>query len=618
MLLIVGIIFSTVMVFPSSAASGTMSISVSSQSVSVGQNFTVTVKYSGDVKVANAEWCLNYDSNLVSYENKNGKIPSRYDSGSLEESEKSFSQSYTFKALAVGSVNFSISDYFAIPILPEDGDSVPISVSSAAVKIVNKGSGDANLSSLQVSSGTLNPAFSSNVTSYTVNVPNGVSSLSISAKASAGDKAKISLSGSDALNVGENKRTVIVTAEDGTVKKYEIKIIRAQSVVPVTQAPTPTVTPPPSQKPPEENVLEVTVSGAILTISDKPESVTLPDNFEATTYNYKGKDVWAAKSKVSDLLLFYMADAANEKSGFYVYNEGSDGFYRFISVALDNDTYSILQPSVSAIVPSGFFEKTARINGADLTVWVPEIDRYYDVEECRYILVYAMRKDGNTGFYLYDTEETAFMKYTDRLLNLSEMTNVTPVPHVTPVPGVTNPEVVGDETEDLTLWEECKAYFGRLFGSRATAVDWLITVFLILFLVLLMVLAVFIVYVVKKRKEEETDSVPLSVPGEIRNFRKMVSLEEYEQEPEEEVLNSDRASESEPDTEEVEETKDAEEEEAENGEQPLDFTIADLDQSALEFPEEEKTDPENSDETPDGWQLDEKVFDDFFDEDKKE
>ena len=134
-------------------------------------------------------------------------------------------------------------------------------------------------------------------------------------------------------------------------------------------------------------------------------------------------------------------------SGFYVYDEGNDSFYRFVSIYLENDTYSILQPSVSAIVPTGFYEKTARINGADLTVWVPEADRYYDVEDCRYLLVYAMRKDGSTGFYLYDTVETAFLKYSDSLFNLSGSVGVTPVPDVTPVPNDTDLNDPESETE---------------------------------------------------------------------------------------------------------------------------------------------------------------------------
>lgn len=247
-------------------------------------------------------------------------------------------------------------------------------------------------------------------------------------------------------------------------------------------------------------------------------------------------------------------------------------------------------------------------------------DRYYDVEDCRYLLVYAMRKDGSTGFYLYDTVETAFLKYSDSLFNLSGSVGVTPVPDVTPVPNDTDLNDPESETE-LSLWGECKAYFGRLFGSEATAVDWLITVFLILFIVLLMVLAVFIVYAVKKRKEEAEDSVPLSVPGETRNFRKMVSLEEYE---EEEPGESENTSDTEADEavkdviEEEPASYDIEEaEEEKTAEQPLDFTIADLEGESMDFEEAEEDRTPDTDEKPEEWPLDEKVFDDFIDKDDK-
>lgn len=82
---------------------------------------------------------------------------------------------------------------------------------------------DANLASLSLSSGSLNPTFSSSTTSYTATID--ASSVSINATAAAG--ATLTGPGSKSLNYGDNSFNIIVTAEDGTTKKtYTLKITR--------------------------------------------------------------------------------------------------------------------------------------------------------------------------------------------------------------------------------------------------------------------------------------------------------------------------------------------------------------------------------------------------------
>ena len=91
--------------------------------------------------------------------------------------------------------------------------STSITVSSPVVL-----SGNANLSSLKVSSGTLSPAFSANTTNYSVTVPNNVTSVTISAVTAEKD-AKTSISGKNSLSVGTNTRVITVTAPNGATKK---------------------------------------------------------------------------------------------------------------------------------------------------------------------------------------------------------------------------------------------------------------------------------------------------------------------------------------------------------------------------------------------------------------
>ncbi|MGO4494951.1 endo-alpha-N-acetylgalactosaminidase family protein [Paenibacillus sp. 2RAB27] len=94
------------------------------------------------------------------------------------------------------------------------------------VEVGNVASGDATLSNLTVSAGILSPEFSSDTTSYTVNVDNNVSSMTIAATNNH-SAATVSGAGVKSLSVGLNTFEVVVTAEDGTQKTYTVVVNRA-------------------------------------------------------------------------------------------------------------------------------------------------------------------------------------------------------------------------------------------------------------------------------------------------------------------------------------------------------------------------------------------------------
>ncbi|MFN7782312.1 MAG: lectin-like domain-containing protein [Lysobacterales bacterium] len=97
-------------------------------------------------------------------------------------------------------------------------------------------SSDATLSSLVTSQGSLSPAFSSGVFSYTVNVANAVSSITVTPTVS-NAAASVSVngvavtsgtaSGQIALNVGNNTITVLGVAENGSTQPYTLTVVRA-------------------------------------------------------------------------------------------------------------------------------------------------------------------------------------------------------------------------------------------------------------------------------------------------------------------------------------------------------------------------------------------------------
>ncbi|QHT59367.1 hypothetical protein GXP70_04875 [Paenibacillus lycopersici] len=98
---------------------------------------------------------------------------------------------------------------------------------------------NADLSNLTLSSGTLDPVFASEVTSYTASVGYAVENVTVTptvadttatVKVNGIDMTGSSPSGTVNLNVGANTVTVLVTAEDGATKKtYTITVTREPS-----------------------------------------------------------------------------------------------------------------------------------------------------------------------------------------------------------------------------------------------------------------------------------------------------------------------------------------------------------------------------------------------------
>ena len=98
-------------------------------------------------------------------------------------------------------------------------------------------SGNANLSGLSLSAGTLSPAFSQAVTGYSASVGNSVSGIEVT-PATADGNATVTVNGIGVadgssgfvnLNIGINTITIVVTAENGSMKVYTIAVNRASS-----------------------------------------------------------------------------------------------------------------------------------------------------------------------------------------------------------------------------------------------------------------------------------------------------------------------------------------------------------------------------------------------------
>ncbi|MCL2869638.1 cadherin-like beta sandwich domain-containing protein [Candidatus Saccharibacteria bacterium] len=84
------------------------------------------------------------------------------------------------------------------------------------------------LSALDVSAGTLAPAFDASKSIYDVTVPNDTDSITITATA-ADSAATITGIGSQSLSIGMNIFPVVVTNQDGQIRTYQIRVFRERT-----------------------------------------------------------------------------------------------------------------------------------------------------------------------------------------------------------------------------------------------------------------------------------------------------------------------------------------------------------------------------------------------------
>lgn len=101
---------------------------------------------------------------------------------------------------------------------------------SACVKPTKDGSPNNMLKSLKATGYNLSPSFNMYTLSYSLIVPNNVANVTLTATA-IDNKATVSGTGSVALAVGTNKKTVKVKAENGDVRNYTIAIVREQGAI---------------------------------------------------------------------------------------------------------------------------------------------------------------------------------------------------------------------------------------------------------------------------------------------------------------------------------------------------------------------------------------------------
>lgn len=392
-----------------SAYASSAKISFSDPSATVGQEFSVNVKISSqDGNLGASDVVLSYDPSVIEFvsgNNASGGAGSVRLVGTMDSSStKAFSYTLKFKAVQAGNTSISVGSY---EVYDSDAQAVTVSktgTASVKVKAPATSSAEAALSSLKISPGTLSPAFSPNVTSYTAQVGASVDKLAVSASAK-DSKAKVLVSGDSGLKVGANTVVCKVTAEDGqTTKSYTITVNKLDTVDVPSEAETEAETETVGTTPVVTNGLDVEIDGVSYTVATEFDASLLPEGYTQSTCTYGGSEVQCGNG--NDLTLLYL-QGADGNGAFYIYIPESGVLSPYVTIDVTAKSILVLPPDESVQIPDGFMETTIQLNGTyKVQGWVWKSD-----EQQKYCVVYGMNESGEKSLYRYDIAEKTFQRY---------------------------------------------------------------------------------------------------------------------------------------------------------------------------------------------------------------
>ena len=392
-----------------SAYASSAKISFSDPSATVGQEFSVNVKISSqDGNLGASDVVLSYDPSVIEFvsgNNASGGAGSVRLVGTMDSNAtKAFSYTLKFKAVQAGNTSISVGSY---EVYDSDAQAVTVSktgTASVKVKAPATSSAEAALSSLKISPGTLSPAFSPNVTSYTAQVGASVDKLAVSASAK-DSKAKVLVSGDSSLKVGANTVVCKVTAEDGqTTKSYTITVNKLDTVDVPSEAETGAETEAVGTTPVVTNGLDVEIDGVSYTVATEFDASLLPEGYTQSTCTYGGSEVQCGNG--NDLTLLYL-QGADGNGAFYIYIPESGVLSPYVTIDVTAKSILVLPPDESVQIPDGFMETTIQLNGTyKVQGWVWKSD-----EQQKYCVVYGMNESGEKSLYRYDIAEKTFQRY---------------------------------------------------------------------------------------------------------------------------------------------------------------------------------------------------------------
>lgn len=369
------------------AASATFSVKASASTVAVGNNVTVTVTLSSGTALGSWNFTIGYDTSKLKLVSSTAERDQTSAGVVDSANQKSVSYKYTFKALKSGTTNVNISDA-----LVYDFNDEKMSLSKGSVNINLKTwqqieasySTNANLKSLSIDGGelnpdiSLNPVFNKDTLEYTVELEPDTTQIKVGATK---EDSTASISGTGDINVseGSNRIEIVVTAQKGNTKTYVINAI-VKELEPITEV----------------------IEGVTYTVVRKSENLVKPYSYTEDTVIIQEFEVPAFYSSITGYKLVGLKDEAGITK-LFIYDESKDTYKYYQELSLGKVILAPLSIPEDKIIKD-YTKSLVTINEEQVESLIND--------EFGITLVYGKNVEtGKTLFYVYDKNENTLQRY---------------------------------------------------------------------------------------------------------------------------------------------------------------------------------------------------------------
>lgn len=372
------------------AASANISVTGSSSAV-VGNKITLTVKLSSNTPIGSWQMLLDYNSSYLQFVGGGGEAGGMNMANS-SSGTKSKTYTFTFKALKSGNTTVKVNSYLVYAY----SDMSEMSVSSVGknIKIMTQAeleasySKDNNLKALSVEGYEITPVFNKDTLEYSVNVPEGTTSINILATKN-DNTATITGDGLKEVSMGTNAFEIVVKAQNGAEKVYKLTV----NVI-------------------DENPIEVNINDQKYTLIKYSAGVTCPSGYDTTTKMIESFEIPACYNQTIKYTLVGLKDSEGK---IYLARYKNNNY----------ELYSELSSNTLIIIP---LKSTKEIKGYEkmnIMINDQEVNAYKISKDSNFSIIYGLNiATGKKDYYLYDEENKTFTKYDDEYVNkLEELNN---------------------------------------------------------------------------------------------------------------------------------------------------------------------------------------------------
>ena len=360
------------------AASANVKVTTNKSQVVVGNTFTVTTKISGS-DLGSWQWTLSYDT-------KKFKLVSGGNVFFFSESgENQKTKTWTLKAIAKGSGNITVKAAGAFSYKNESA--IKVTTNSKTVKVITQAeleasySKDNNLKSLSIDGLKLEPTFNKNTTDYKVTAESNTTEIKINAALS-DSKASLSGTGTFKVTEGENKFTITVEAENGSVKKYNI-------LVNVT----------------DPNPITAKINDKDYTVVKRESNLTKPEDYEKKEITINDQKVPAFYNEVNNFTLVGLKNTEGDIS-LFLYDSETNTFSEYKEIKLDQ----------LKLYPLSIDKEIDNYKLSKITINDIEFDALV-LDNSDYAIIHAQNmNNGTSDYYTYDKKTNTVITYTDETL----------------------------------------------------------------------------------------------------------------------------------------------------------------------------------------------------------